>query len=77
MILKIKFNLYQILKLISFLFLINIYSLYAHNLFNGGCEGHCVQNFKAFKKDNRLNNINDQIDFEIENSCLNKSLCRG
>ena len=77
MILKIKLHLYQILKLISYLLLINISSLYSHNLSNGGCEGHCVQNFKAFKKDKRLNNINDQIDFEIEISCLNKSLCRG
>jgi len=26
---------------------------------------------------NKLNNINDQIDNESNNSCLNKSLCRG
>ena len=77
MILKIKFNLYQIFKLIPFLLLTNISSLYAHNLLNGGCKEHCGQKVKAINNENGLNNVNDQMDIEIKNSCLNKSLCRG
>ena len=77
MILKIKFNLYQIFKFIPFLLLTNISSLYAHNLLNGGCKEHCGQKVKAINNKNRLNNVNDQMDIEIKNSCLNKSLCRG
>ena len=77
MILKIKFNLYQIFKLIPFLLLTNISSLYAHNLLNGGCKEHCGQKVKAINNEKRLNNVNDQMDIEIKNSCLNKSLCRG
>ena len=77
MILKIKFNLYQIFKLIPFLLLTNISGLYAHNLLNGGCKEHCGQKVKAINNKKRLNNVNDQMDIEIKNSCLNKSLCRG
>ena len=77
MILKIKSNFHQIFKLIFLLFLINIPNLYSHNLFNGGCKEHCVNNVKAINNKNNLNNINDQIDNESNNSCLNKSLCRG
>ena len=76
MILKIKSNFYQIFKLIFLLLLTNISNLHAHNLFNGGCKEHCGQEVKAINK-NKLNNINDQIDNESKNSCLNKSLCRG
>ena len=77
MILKIKFNFYQIFKLIPFLLLTNISSLYAHNLLNGGCKEHCGKKVIAINDENRLNNVNDQMDIEIKNSCLNKSLCRG
>ena len=77
MILKIKSNFYQIFKLIFLLLLTNIPNLYAHNLFNGGCMEHCGQKLKAINNKNKLNNINDQIDNESNNSCLNKSLCRG
>ena len=77
MILKIKSNFYQIFKLIFLLLLTNIPTLYAHNLFNGGCKEHCGQKVKAINNKNKLNNINDQIDNESNNSCLNKSLCRG
>ena len=76
MILKIKSNFYQLFKLIFLLLLTNISNLHAHNLFNGGCKEHCGQEVKAINK-NKLNNINDQIDNESKNSCLNKSLCRG
>ena len=75
--LKIKSNFYQIFRLIFLLLLTNIPNLYAHNLFNGGCKEHCGQKVKAINNKNKLNNINDQIDNESNNSCLNKSLCRG
>ena len=77
MILKMKSYFYQIYKIIFILVLTNISNLYAHNLFNGGCKEHCGQKVKAINNKNKLNNINDQIDNESNNSCLNKSLCRG
>ena len=77
MILKIKFYLHQIYKIIFLLFLINTSNLYAHNLINGGCKSHCGQKVKLINNENKLNNVNDQIDIENENSCLNKFLCRG
>ena len=77
MILKIKFNFYQIYKIILLLLLTNISSIYAHNLFNGGCKEHCGQKVKAINNKKKLNNISDQMDNESKNSCLNKSLCRG
>ena len=55
----------------------NISSLYAHNLFNGGCKTHCGQKDKVISNKNKLKNIDDQINIESKNSCLNKSLCRG
>jgi len=77
MIFKIKSYFYQIYKIIFFLLLTNISNLYAHNLFNGGCKEHCGQKVKAINIENKLKNINDQINIERKNSCLNKSLCRG
>ena len=77
MILKIKSNFYQIFKLIFLVLITNIPTLYAHNLFNGGCKEHCGQKVHVINKEKNLNNVNDQIDIESKNSCLNKSLCRG
>ena len=77
MILKIKSNFYQIYKVIFLLLLTNISTLYAHNLFNGGCKEHCGQKVKVIININKLKNIDDQINIESKNSCLNKSLCRG
>ena len=68
---------YQIFKIIFLLLLTNIFNLHAHNLINGGCKGHCGQKVKSIDNENKLNNVNDQIDIESKNSCLNKSLCRG
>ena len=68
---------YQIYKIIFLLLLANISNLYAHNLFNGGCKEHCGQKVKAINNEKKLNNINDQLNIESTNSCLNKSLCRG
>ena len=68
---------YQIYKIIFLLLLTNISNLYAHNLINGGCKTHCEQKGNAINNEKKLNNVNDQIDIENENSCLNKFLCRG
>ena len=51
--------------------------MYAHNLFNGGCKEHCEQKFKVINNKNKLKNLDDQINIESKNSCLNKSLCWG
>ena len=67
----------QIYKIIFLLLLTNISSLYAHNLFNGGCKEHCGQKVKVISNKKKFKNINDQINIESKNSCLNKSLCRG
>ena len=77
MILKIKFNFYQFYKIIFLLLLTNSSSLYAHNLFNGGCKEHCGQKVKVISNKNKLKNIDHRINIESKNSCLNKSLCRG
>ena len=77
MILKIKPYFYLIYKIIFLLLLTNISNLYAHNLINGGCKEHCVQKVKVTSNKNKLKNIDDQINIESNNSCLNKSLCRG
>ena len=67
----------QIYKIIFLLLLTNSSSLYAHNLFNGGCKEHCGQKVKVISNKNKFKNIDDQINIENKNSCLNKSLCRG
>ena len=67
----------QIYKIIFLLFLMNSFSLYAHNLFNGGCKEHCGQKVKVKSNKNISINNDDQINIESKNSCLNKSLCRG
>ena len=72
-----KFNFYQIHKIVFLLFLINIPYLDAHNLVNGGCKEHCGKKVKAINNENKLNKKNDQMNIESKNSCLNKSLCRG
>jgi len=77
MILKMKYCFYQFYKIILLLFLINISNLYAHNLLNGGCKDHCDHKVKLTNKKNKLKNVDDQINIESKNSCLNKSLCRG
>ena len=77
MLLKMKFNSCQIYKIISLLFLTNISNLYAHNLINGGCKGHCEEKVEVINNENKLNNVNNKFEIESINSCLNKSLCRG
>ena len=77
MILKSKFNFYQIYKIIFLLLLTNISNLHSHNIFNGGCKENCAQKVKVTNNKNKSNNVNNQINVESKNSCLNKSLCRG
>ena len=77
MILKNKFNFYQSSKIIFLLFLTNISNLYAHNVVNGGCKVHCEHKFNSINKKNKLKNFDHEINYDIKNSCLNKSLCRG
>ena len=77
MIIKMNSYFYQIYKIIFVLLLTNITNLYAHNLFNGGCKEHCGQKVKVISNKNKLKNINNQINIERKNSCLNKSLGRG
>ena len=68
---------YQINKIIFLLLITNIANLHAHNLFNGGCKEHCAQKVKVINNKKRLKNADNQINIERQNSCLNKSLCRG
>ena len=77
MTLKIKSFFFQIYKIISLLLLINISNLHAHNLFNGGCKDHCGQKIEVINNKYKLKNVDDQINIDGKNSCLNKSLCRG
>ena len=67
----------QIYKIIFLLLITNSSNLYAHNLFNGGCKEHCRQKVKVINNKNKLKNIDDQLNIESKNSCLNKSLCSG
>ena len=68
---------YQFYKIIFLFLLMNISNLCAHNLSNGGCKEHCDQKVQVLSNKNKLKNIDDQINIESKNSCLNKSLCRG
>ena len=77
MIIKMMSIFYQIYKIIFLLLLTHISNLYGHNLINGGCNEHCGQKVKVINNKNKLKNIDDQINIESKNSCLNKSLCRG
>ena len=77
MILKSKFNFYQIYKIIFLLLLTNISNLYAHNIVNGGCKVHCGHKVKSKNNKNKLKNVSHEINYDIKNSCFNKSLCRG
>jgi len=77
MILKIITNTYQIFKLIFLVYLAYIPHINPHNFINGGCKDHCHSNVKAIINKKNLNNVYDQEEIDINNSCLNKSLCRG
>ena len=57
----------KIYKIIFLLLLTNSSSLYAHNLFNGGCKEHCGHEVKVISNKNKLKNIDDQINIESKN----------
>jgi len=67
----------QIYKIIFLLLLTNISNLIELNLIYRGCKDHCGQKVKVISNKNKLKNIDEQINIESKNSCLNKSLCRG
>ena len=71
-----KFKFSRIFKFISILLLINTSNLYPHNSINSGCDKQCRKKIKINKNENKLNNF-FQLEIDIKNSCLNKSLCRG
>ena len=50
----------QIYKIIFLLLFTNSSSLYAHNLFNGGCKEHCGQKVKVISNKNNLKNSRGQ-----------------
>ena len=54
MILKMESCFYQVYKIIFLLLLTNISNLYAHNLFNGGCEDHCGQKVKLVSNKRKI-----------------------
>ena len=58
----------QIYKIIFLLLLTNSSSLYAHNLFNGGCKEHCGEKVKLISNKNKLKYIDDQKNIESKNS---------
>ena len=67
----------KIYKIIFLLLLTNSSNLNAHNVVNGGCKVHCEHKVKSINNNNKLKNFDHEINYEIKNSCLNKSLCRG
>ena len=68
---------YQICKIIFLFLLSNISNSYSNNLINGGCKDHCEQKVKIINNKNKLKNVDNQLNTDSKNSCLNKSLCRG
>jgi len=77
MILKMKYYFYKIYKIVFLLLLLNVPFLDAHNLVNSGCKEQCGRKVKIINNKSILKNVDDQVDIDSKNSCLNKSLCRG
>ena len=67
----------QIFNFIFFVFIINTYSLKAHDSYNGGCGHHCKKSNKSIVNEKIKNDNNVKEKFEDNYSCLTKSLCRG
>ena len=72
-----KPNTRQIFNLFFFILIANTQFLQAHNYLNGGCKNHCKETFKTTNFEKKLNYLNNQNQIKDNNSCLNKSLCRG
>ena len=67
----------QAFNLIFFILITNTHFLQAHDSFNGGCRNHCKDSVKSLTIEKILNNISNKNQIDDNNSCLNKSLCRG
>ena len=67
----------QAFNLIFFILITNTHFLQAHDSFNGGCRNHCKDSVKQLNIEKILNNITNKNQIDDNNSCLNKSLCRG
>ncbi len=67
----------QVFNLIFFILITNTHFLQAHDSFNGGCRNHCKDSVKPLTIEKILNNISNKNQIDDNNSCLNKSLCRG
>ena len=67
----------QVFNLIFFILITNTHFLQAHDSFNGGCRNHCKDSVKQLNIEKILNNISNKNQIDDNNSCLNKSLCRG
>lgn len=67
----------QAFNLIFFILITNTHFLQAHDSFNGGCRNHCKDSVKQLNIEKILNNISNKNQIDDNNSCLNKSLCRG
>ena len=67
----------QAFNLIFFILITNTHFLQAHDSFNGGCRNHCKDSVKQLNIEKFLNNISNKNQIDDNNSCLNKSLCRG
>ena len=68
---------FQVFQFFSILLLINISNLHAHNLFNSDCDKQCRKKIKVTNNENKFNNFYYELEIDIKNSCLKKSLCRG
>ncbi len=67
----------RVFNLIFFILITNTHFLQAHDSFNGGCRNHCKDSVKQLTIQKILNNISNKNQIDDNNSCLNKSLCRG
>ena len=72
-----KKHIKQNFKLIFFILITSTSSIQGHDLFNGGCKNHCKDSIKPLIMKKKLNNISNKNQIDDNNSCLNKSLCRG
>lgn len=74
---KMKLIIKQTLNLIFFIFMSNTQFLQSHDSFNGDCKDHCIESVDFLTVEKELNIISNKNHFSDNDSCLNKSLCRG
>ena len=73
-----RFKLKIFISLVILFFSYQILEIKAHNTNNGGCKEYCSKsiNKKSNKNKFKILKINKKYIRE-QNSCVNKSLCRG